>query len=143
MQTVAPPRAVNSRRWIWDATPSFRNPWCCTNIGMLSGFPSTARGYLEFGLWCVMTPSYNHAHLTWRVQTVLILTGICLERPSWAGGKMIISINTNSQRSGSEHRRGGWGAPARWLKEGALSGQGRPSRAGFQELGEWSASALQ
>eukprot|EP00965_Chrysotila_dentata_P050478 1673149-Pleurochrysis_carterae.AAC.1 len=38
MQTAARPRAENSRRWIWDATISLRNPLCCTNIGMLSGF---------------------------------------------------------------------------------------------------------
>eukprot|EP00965_Chrysotila_dentata_P173051 5710609-Pleurochrysis_carterae.AAC.1 len=39
MQTAARPRAVNFRRWIWDATLSLRNPWwCCTTIGMLSGF---------------------------------------------------------------------------------------------------------
>eukprot|EP00965_Chrysotila_dentata_P008826 287666-Pleurochrysis_carterae.AAC.1 len=56
---------------------------------------------------------------------------------------MTVSTNTNSQRSGSERRRGGWGAPGRWLKEGALSGQGRPSRAGFRELGERSASVPQ
>eukprot|EP00965_Chrysotila_dentata_P032668 1088608-Pleurochrysis_carterae.AAC.1 len=38
MQTAERPRALNSRRWIWDATISLRNPWCCTNFGMLSGF---------------------------------------------------------------------------------------------------------
>eukprot|EP00965_Chrysotila_dentata_P241064 6204066-Pleurochrysis_carterae.AAC.1 len=54
---------------------------------------------------------------------------------------MIIRYDTNNQWSGSGRRRGGRGAPGRLLKEGALSGQGRSSRAGFRELGERSASA--
>eukprot|EP00965_Chrysotila_dentata_P194871 6176641-Pleurochrysis_carterae.AAC.1 len=54
---------------------------------------------------------------------------------------MTVSTDTNSlsQRSGS--RRGGWGAPERWLEEGALSRQRRPAREGFQEPEERSASA--
>eukprot|EP00965_Chrysotila_dentata_P252097 6210483-Pleurochrysis_carterae.AAC.1 len=56
---------------------------------------------------------------------------------------MTVSTNTDSQRSGSGRRRGGSGAPGRWLNQGALSGQGRPSRAGFRELGIRSASAPQ
>eukprot|EP00965_Chrysotila_dentata_P181142 5979803-Pleurochrysis_carterae.AAC.2 len=57
---------------------------------------------------------------------------------------MTISTNTNIHRSGSGRRRGGLGAPVRWLEEGALSEQRRPTRAGFQEPpGERRASAPQ
>eukprot|EP00965_Chrysotila_dentata_P219375 6191101-Pleurochrysis_carterae.AAC.1 len=55
---------------------------------------------------------------------------------------MNIGTNTDSHWSGSGRRRGGWahlwGGP-----RNALNGQGRPSRAGFRELGERSASAPQ
>eukprot|EP00965_Chrysotila_dentata_P230540 6197833-Pleurochrysis_carterae.AAC.5 len=43
--------------------------------------------------------------------------------------------------AGSKRGRGGWGAPARWLKKGALTSRQQPSRARIQELGERSASA--
>eukprot|EP00965_Chrysotila_dentata_P260452 6213912-Pleurochrysis_carterae.AAC.1 len=56
---------------------------------------------------------------------------------------MTISINTNSHWSKSGRRRGGWAHLRGGSRNGALSGQGRPSRAGFQELGEQSASAPQ
>eukprot|EP00965_Chrysotila_dentata_P174553 5762212-Pleurochrysis_carterae.AAC.1 len=56
---------------------------------------------------------------------------------------MTISYNTNSQRSGEQRRREGWGAPGRWFREGALSGQGRLSRASCREPRERSASAPQ
>eukprot|EP00965_Chrysotila_dentata_P182862 6039120-Pleurochrysis_carterae.AAC.1 len=46
-----------------------------------------------------------------------------------AGGEMTVSTDTNSHWSGEQRRRGGWGAPGRWLKEGALSSGYRPSRA--------------
>eukprot|EP00965_Chrysotila_dentata_P236221 6201195-Pleurochrysis_carterae.AAC.1 len=48
---------------------------------------------------------------------------------------MIISTNTNSHWSGSGRRRGNWADLRGGSKEGALSGQGRPSRAGFKSLG--------
>eukprot|EP00965_Chrysotila_dentata_P262804 6214678-Pleurochrysis_carterae.AAC.2 len=52
-------------------------------------------------------------------------------------------VKYNQSRAGSKRVREGWGAPARWLKKGALKGQRRPSRAKFQELEERSASAPQ
>eukprot|EP00965_Chrysotila_dentata_P116912 3864154-Pleurochrysis_carterae.AAC.1 len=56
---------------------------------------------------------------------------------------MTIINNTNNPWSWEQRRRGGWGAPGLWLREGALCGQGRPSRASFREPEERSASALQ
>eukprot|EP00965_Chrysotila_dentata_P241718 6204443-Pleurochrysis_carterae.AAC.1 len=90
-------------RQTWCARRPAARPRCCRSGQMAALEPSyfiasTARGYLEVDLWCVMTPSYIHARRTWCVQASLILTGICLERPSWAGGKMTISTNTNIQR---------------------------------------------
>eukprot|EP00965_Chrysotila_dentata_P071986 2378307-Pleurochrysis_carterae.AAC.1 len=72
-----------------------------------------------------------------------MLLKICLERPSGAGGEMTISRNTNSPWSGSGRRRGGWAHLRGGSRKRALTGQGRPSRAGFQELGKRSASAPQ
>eukprot|EP00965_Chrysotila_dentata_P011001 357904-Pleurochrysis_carterae.AAC.2 len=57
---------------------------------------------------------------------------------------MTISTNTNSHWLGSGRRRGGcWAHPWGGSRKGALTGQGWPSRAGFQELGKRSASAPQ
>eukprot|EP00965_Chrysotila_dentata_P054775 1819261-Pleurochrysis_carterae.AAC.1 len=56
---------------------------------------------------------------------------------------MTISTNINCQRSGIGRRRGGWAHLRGGSRKGALSGQGRPSRAAFRELGERSASAPQ
>eukprot|EP00965_Chrysotila_dentata_P091418 3018454-Pleurochrysis_carterae.AAC.1 len=42
--------------------------------------------YLEVNLWCVMTPSHNHARLTWRVPASLILTRD-LPRATIRGGR--------------------------------------------------------
>eukprot|EP00965_Chrysotila_dentata_P075269 2486181-Pleurochrysis_carterae.AAC.12 len=54
---------------------------------------STARGYFAADVWCFTTPSYNHARRTWRVPALnLILTWICLEQPSGAGGKLTIIL---------------------------------------------------
>eukprot|EP00965_Chrysotila_dentata_P263489 6214839-Pleurochrysis_carterae.AAC.1 len=44
---------------------------------------------------------------------------------------------------GSRRRRGGWAHLRGGSRKGALTGQGRPSRAGFQEPGERSPSAPQ
>eukprot|EP00965_Chrysotila_dentata_P164671 5436706-Pleurochrysis_carterae.AAC.1 len=56
---------------------------------------------------------------------------------------MTISTNTNNHWSGSGRRRRGWAHLRSGSRKGALTGQGRPSRAGFQEIGERSASAPQ
>eukprot|EP00965_Chrysotila_dentata_P122808 4058977-Pleurochrysis_carterae.AAC.1 len=56
---------------------------------------------------------------------------------------MTISIDTNNHWSRSGQRRGGWAHLRGGSRKGALTGQGRPSRAGFQELVERSASAPQ
>eukprot|EP00965_Chrysotila_dentata_P255789 6212341-Pleurochrysis_carterae.AAC.1 len=48
---------------------------------------------------------------------------------------MTVSTNTNGQWSGSGRRRGGWARLRSGLKKGALSGQGRPSRAGSKSFG--------
>eukprot|EP00965_Chrysotila_dentata_P029664 986104-Pleurochrysis_carterae.AAC.1 len=56
---------------------------------------------------------------------------------------MTISTNTDSHWSGSGRRRGVWAHLRGGSRKGALTGQGGPSQAGFQELGERSASAPQ
>eukprot|EP00965_Chrysotila_dentata_P021292 704995-Pleurochrysis_carterae.AAC.1 len=45
---------------------------------------------------------------------------------------MTICTNTDSHWSGSRHRPGGWAHLRGGSGNGALSGQGRPSRAGFR-----------
>eukprot|EP00965_Chrysotila_dentata_P183454 6058204-Pleurochrysis_carterae.AAC.1 len=50
MQTAARPRAVNSRRWIWDANLSIPNPWCWLSGFRYSGiaaFLTARRGYFD------------------------------------------------------------------------------------------------
>eukprot|EP00965_Chrysotila_dentata_P254524 6211904-Pleurochrysis_carterae.AAC.1 len=88
--------------------------------------------------------------LTETVAEVVLRTGahqarvkICLERPSGAGERLTISTNTNNHWSGSGRRRGVWAHLRGGSRKAALSGQGRPSRAGFRELEERSASAPQ
>eukprot|EP00965_Chrysotila_dentata_P078866 2600563-Pleurochrysis_carterae.AAC.1 len=81
------------------------------------------------GLWCFMTPFYNHARLAWRVPASL---RICLKRPSGAGGKMTITTNTNSHWSGSG-RSAGAGRTYGRFKEWGAQRAGRLSRAGFRE----------
>eukprot|EP00965_Chrysotila_dentata_P183087 6046007-Pleurochrysis_carterae.AAC.1 len=56
---------------------------------------------------------------------------------------MTISTITDSHWSGSRRRRGGWPHLRGGSRNVALSGQGRPSRAGVRELGDRSTSAPQ
>eukprot|EP00965_Chrysotila_dentata_P098082 3243265-Pleurochrysis_carterae.AAC.1 len=56
---------------------------------------------------------------------------------------MTVSANTDSHWSGSRRRSRGWAHLRGGSRNRALSGQGRPSRAGFRESGERSASAPQ
>eukprot|EP00965_Chrysotila_dentata_P110983 3668330-Pleurochrysis_carterae.AAC.1 len=58
-----------------------------------------------------------------------------MERPSGKGGEMTISTNTESRWSRSGRRLGGWAHLRGGSRKGALTGQGRPSRAGFKSLG--------
>eukprot|EP00965_Chrysotila_dentata_P175749 5802058-Pleurochrysis_carterae.AAC.1 len=51
------------------------------------------------------------------------------DHPGQASWEMTISTNTNGQWSRRGRRRGGWAHLRDGLRKGALTGQGRPSRA--------------
>eukprot|EP00965_Chrysotila_dentata_P246333 6207101-Pleurochrysis_carterae.AAC.1 len=67
----------------------------------------------------------KHA-FTLLVSCECLFLGICLERPSGAGGEMTISLGYQQSPVRERRRRGGWAHLQGCLWSGVLSGQRRP-----------------